>query len=149
MFSLNGLKKINDLDPVCHISFYEADAFARWKNRKLPSEFELEFLLKNQVIEGNFLEDKNFEPILPNSTNKKVDQIFGDVWEWTRSNYLPYEGFSSWKGPAGEYNEKFMCNQFVLKGGSCLTPKSHIRPSYRNFYYPYDRWQFGGLRLSK
>ena len=148
MFSLNGLKKINDLDPVCHISFYEADAFARWKKKKLPSEFELEFLLKSQKCKGNFLEEKNYEPLFSKYSDQKINQIYGDVWEWTRSNYLPYDGFTSWKGPAGEYNGKFMCNQFVLKGGSCITPKSHIRSSYRNFFYPHDRWQFSGLRLS-
>ena len=149
MFSLNGLKKISDLDPVCHISFYEADAFARWKKKRLPSEFELEYLLKKQVCNGNFLEDKKFEPIFSSFGSDEVEQIYGDVWEWTRTNYLPYEGFNSWRGAAGEYNEKFMCNQFVLKGGSCVTPRSHIRSSYRNFYYPYDRWQFSGLRLSQ
>jgi len=149
MFTLNGLKKINDLDPVCHISFYEADAFARWSKKRLPTEFELESLLKKKKIKGNFLEDKKFEPTYNENKTELVNQIYGDVWEWTSSNYSPYAGFEKWKGSIGEYNGKFMCNQFVLKGGSCVTPISHIRASYRNFYYPSDRWQFSGLRLVK
>ena len=148
-FSLNGVKEIDEYAPVSHISFYEADAFARWKNKRLPSEFEIEYFLKKNNINGNFLESKNLEPQTLGNSSNSVNQLYGDVWEWTSTNYHPYEGYRTWEGPVGEYNGKFMCNQFVLKGGSCVTPIKHIRSSYRNFFYPYDRWQFNGLRLAE
>lgn len=148
LFTLNGIQKINDYSPVSNISYYEAFAYAKWRNKRLPTEFELEYLLSKSKLDGNFLEQGFFEPI-PISSQESVSQLYGDLWEWTSSNYVPYEGFESWDEELGEYNSKFMCNQFVLKGGSCITPKEHIRPSYRNFYYPSDRWQFSGFRLAE
>ena len=133
---------------MSNISYYEAFAYAKWRNKRLPTEFELEYLLSKSKLDGNFLEQSFFEPI-PISSQESVSQLYGDLWEWTSSNYVPYEGFESWDEELGEYNSKFMCNQFVLKGGSCITPKEHIRPSYRNFYYPSDRWQFSGFRLAE
>ncbi len=147
-FTLNGVKKIKDDYPVSNISFYEADAYARWKNMRLPSEFEIEHLLKRKISGGNFMESKIFEPILGDYDNS-VNNLWGNQWEWTNSFYLPYKGFKTWDGHLSEYNGKFMFNQIVLKGGSCLTPKSHFRPSYRNFFYPTDRWVCNGFRLVK
>ena len=147
-FTLNGVKKIRDDFPVSNISFYEADAFAKWKNMRLPSEFEMEYLIKNNISSGNFMESGIFEPTL--DTEKNVfKNLWGNQWEWTNSFYLPYKGFKTWDGHLSEYNGKFMFNQIVLKGGSCLTPKSHFRPSYRNFFYPTDRWVCNGFRLVK
>ena len=144
-FTLNGINKIDDFQPVSHISFYEADAYARYKNKRLPSEFELELALKKNKIEGNFLENKIFEPVVD---NEETDSFYGNLWMWTNSNYTQYKDYKPFDGFFSEYNGKFMCNQFVLKGGSCITPKSHLRPSYRNFYYPDNRWQFSGMRLA-
>lgn len=148
-FTLNGVQKINDLDPVCHISFFEADAFATWKKKRIPTECEIEFILKKQKLDGNFVEKKRFEAINTRSCTNEMDQFFGNVWEWSSSNYVGYENFKTWNDSIGEYNGKFMCNQFVLKGGSAFTPKSHIRASYRNFFYPSDRWQLSGFRLAE
>ena len=114
----------------------------------MPTEYELEYLLSKLNLDGNFLENNNFEP-LQNFSKDSVSQLYGDLWEWTSSNYIPYEGYKSWEGGLSEYNSKFMCNQFVLKGGSCITPKDHIRKSYRNFYFPHDRWQYSGFRLAE
>ena len=142
-FTLNGLKKIEDDKPVSHISFYEANAYANYKNKRLPSEFELEFFLKKSKKEGNFMDNKIYQEI-----EEEKDYIYGKLWAWSNSNYTPYKKYKPYEGNLGEYNNKFMCNQFVLKGGSHSTPKSHVRASYRNFYYPNDRWQFSGVRLA-
>ena len=145
-FCLTGIEKVDNDHPVSHISFYEADAFCRFKRKRLPTEFEMEFFLKNNKIEGNFLENRYYRPL--NLNNKRKNNCYGNLWSWTSSNYTPYDGYVSFEDDLEEYNKKFMCNQFVLKGGSFATPKNHIRSSYRNFYYPSDRWQFSGLRLA-
>lgn len=149
IFTMGGLKKIDLSQPVCHLSFYEAEAFARWAGGRLPSEFEWEIASKGQNIEGNFVDNGNFHPVAAASSNGTIRQMYGDVWEWTRSPYTPYPGYNPPPGALGEYNGKFMCNQIVLRGGSCATSKSHIRNSYRNFFPPDSRWQFMGLRLAK
>ena len=148
LFSLNGVEKINMHSPVSHVSFYEAMAFARYKNTTLPTEFELEYVLKMSKKSGNFLENKVFKEHSYTS-ERFFDNFYGNLWVWSASPYLPYKNYSSYKESLSEYNGKFMCNQFVLKGGSFATPTSHIRATYRNFYYPHDRWQFAGLRLKK
>jgi ergothioneine biosynthesis protein EgtB len=148
-FSLGGLKELDLSQPVCHISFYEAEAFSRWAGARLPSEFEWEIASKDIKIAGNFVDNGNFHPVSTESGNSNLSQMYGDVWEWTRSPYLSYPGYETPPGALGEYNGKFMCNQMVLRGGSCATSKSHIRNSYRNFFPPDARWQFMGLRLSK
>ena len=142
-FTLNGVKKIDNDKPVSHISFYEADAYARYKNKRLPSEFELEYYLKQFSKKGNFLENKIYHEVEEDSEN-----VYGNLWVWTNSNYVPYKKYKPYEGNLGEYNNKFMCNQFVLKGGSHSTSKNHIRASYRNFFYPSDTWQFCGVRLA-
>lgn len=149
LFTLGGLKKIDLNQPVCHLSFYEAEAFARWAGGRLPGEYEWEIASKGQKIEGNFVDNGNFHPVAATNSNGTIQQMYGDVWEWTRSPYSPYPGYNPPPGALGEYNGKFMCNQIVLRGGSCATSKSHIRNSYRNFFPPDSRWQFMGLRLAK
>ena len=151
-YTLSGLKELNYEQPVCHLSGYEADAYARWKKCRLPTEFEWEVFssfIKNKVrVNQNtqFLESELFHPSVERESN---GDICGKVWQWTSSAYSPYPGFETESGAIGEYNGKFMCNQLVLKGGSCVTSRNHYRDSYRNFFYPRDQWQFSGLRLAK
>jgi ergothioneine biosynthesis protein EgtB len=142
-----GTKEINLAEPVCHISFYEADAYARGSGARLPTEQEWEIAVLRTPSQGTFLEDNLFRP--QPALDEEFQQAFGDVWEWTASPYIGYPGFQSASGALGEYNGKFMCNQFVLRGGCCATHASHIRATYRNFFPPHTRWQFSGLRLAK
>ena len=147
-FGLDGLHPLNLDAPVAHLSLYEADAYASWADSRLPSELEWEVAATGHTSPGNFAEQGVLSP-LPAPGESGIQQLLGDLWEWTRSAYQPYPGFRAASGPLGEYNGKFMCNQMVLRGGSCVTPGDHIRPSYRNFFYPHMRWQFGGLRLAR
>ena len=148
IFTFRGLEKIKDDMPVSHISFYEAQAYANFKKSRLPSEFELEAALQNSKGDGNLSETGFFSEISYKNTRYK-NCFFGNLWTWTSSNYNAYKNYKPFENKLAEYNSKFMCNQFVLKGGSFATPKDHIRASYRNFYYPSDRWQFCGLRLAE
>jgi ergothioneine biosynthesis protein EgtB len=149
-YTLGGLRPLDLHAPVCHISGYEADAYARWSGNRLLTEPEWEVMASTQEIEGNFVESGNLHPLGAQSTGSpsSVRQVYGDTWEWTQSSYAAYPGFRAFGGQLGEYNGKFMANQLVLRGGSCVTPASHIRPTYRNFFYPGDRWQFSGIRLA-
>lgn len=146
--SLYGLLPVALASPVTHVSFYEAEAFARWAGKRLPTEFEWEVASARLPVQGNMLPRDRLHPEPAKRGTGEPQQMFGDVWEWTGSAYLPYPGFKPVEGAVGEYNGKFMCNQFVLKGGSCVTPEGQIRRSYRNFFYPHQRWQFTGLRLA-
>ncbi|MFO1204822.1 MAG: ergothioneine biosynthesis protein EgtB [Burkholderiales bacterium] len=143
--TLGGMRPLKLDEPVCHVSFYEADAYARWAGRRLPREEELETMLVTQPVDGNCVESGLLQP---RAAADGDGQWYGDVWEWTRSSYAPYPGFVPLAGSLGEYNGKFMANQMVLRGGSCVTPQSHLRESYRNFFYPHDRWPFAGIRLA-
>jgi ergothioneine biosynthesis protein EgtB len=147
-YSLAGQVPLAESEPVCHVSFFEADAFARWSGRRLPTEAEWEIAAAGQPVEGNLAESGRFHVEASASCGGDVQQLFGDVWEWTASPYLGYPGYHPPPGAVGEYNGKFMCNQFVLRGGSCVTPRSHLRASYRNFFPPDARWQFAGIRLA-
>lgn len=151
-FGLDGLRELEKSAPVCHVSYYEAEAFARWAGARLPSEAEWESAAAWQ-------KQNSIETVLPDAARAirprpaegraRIRQLFGEVWQWTGSAFLPYPGFRAAAGAVGEYNGKFMSSQFVLKGGSCVTPRGHTRPSYRNFFYPHQRWQFTGVRLAK
>jgi ergothioneine biosynthesis protein EgtB len=196
-YTLSGFRPVDPNEPVTHVSYFEADAFANWSGARLPTEFEWERAVANIDIDGNFVETEAFHPLpsLPRSARASLpagesggrradvamqpsptgrgghrprvtwesgreavgeapgqgnlQQMFGDVWEWTRSSYSPYPGYRAAPGALGEYNGKFMCNQYVLRGGSCATSRTHIRRTYRNFFQPEKRWQFTGIRLAR
>jgi ergothioneine biosynthesis protein EgtB len=176
-FTLSGFRGVDPNEPVTHVSYFEADAFANWSSARLPTEFEWERVAQDELIAGNFVESERFHPapanaVIPSDSrgiplhnlkvtsrdpsiplrsarDDKLHQLFGDVWEWTRSSYSPYPGYRAAPGALGEYNGKFMCNQYVLRGGSCATSRSHIRTTYRNFFQPEKRWQFTGIRLAR
>jgi len=150
-FTLSGLRLVDPSEPVTHVSYFETDAYANWAGARLPTEFEWERASLDCPLEGNFVEDQSFHPrpMSRSGNDLQLDQMFGDVWEWTRSAYSPYPGYRAAPGALGEYNGKFMCNQYVLRGGSCATSRTHIRRSYRNFFQPEKRWQFTGIRLAR
>jgi ergothioneine biosynthesis protein EgtB len=147
-YRLSGLLPLEPTAPVTHVSFYEADAYARWAGERLPKEHEWEHAAGEQPMLGNFVESEYLHPVGAGADGKRLAQLFGDTWEWTASPYCAYPGYQPLPGTLGEYNGKFMSNQLVLRGGSCATPADHIRPTYRNFFYPADRWQFTGIRLA-
>ena len=149
-FTLSGFRRVDESEPVTHVSYFEADAYANWAGARLPTEFEWERVTAPLPIAGNFVDDERFHPAPASaSDNGALQQIYGDVWEWTRSAYLPYPGYRAGPGALGEYNGKFMCNQMVLRGGSCATSRNHVRATYRNFFQPEKRWQFTGIRLAR
>ncbi len=153
-FTLTGLHEVIADQPVCHVSYFEADAFARWSKARLPTEAEWETAAAEVNVEGNLADiilerDAAFHPAVKPLSDDLPSQVFGDVWEWTASPYTAYPGYEPPVGAMGEYNGKFMCNQYVLRGGSCATSSNHIRRTYRNFFPPEARWQFSGIRLAR
>ncbi|MDQ3270339.1 MAG: ergothioneine biosynthesis protein EgtB [Pseudomonadota bacterium] len=149
-FTLGGMRELDPHAPVCHLSYFEADAFARWAGARLPTEAEWEQAAAPRPLEGRFADAGVFQPqASPAASGDGPRQMFGDVWEWTSTAYTAYPGFRTLPGSLGEYNGKFMCGQWILRGGSCATPADHVRATYRNFFYPPDRWQFSGLRLAR
>jgi len=152
-FGLHGLLPLQASAPVCHVSLFEADAYARWAGARLPTEAEWEVAATGHPVAGNFIESGSLEPRPAHVTNPAAgdaaSQLFGDVWEWTQSDYAAYPGYRPAAGAIGEYNGKFMCNQYVLRGGSCISPRSHLRATYRNFFPASARWQFTGIRLAR
>ena len=150
-FTLSGMRRVDEAEPVTHVSYFEADAYANWAGARLPTEFEWERAAAALPVAGNFVENERFHPqgAVDQGQDRHLSQMFGDVWEWTRSSYSPYPGYRAAPGALGEYNGKFMCNQYVLRGGSCATSRTHIRPTYRNFFQPEKRWQFTGIRLAR
>lgn len=149
VYTHSGMMPLDLSAPVCHVSYYEAQAFAHWKGCRLPTEGEWEVAARQEPLRGIFMEDGEYEPLPSDDEHELFSQIHGTVWEWTQSAFLPYPRFEKFQHGLSEYNEKFMCNQFVLRGGSSLTPRRHYRPTYRNFYYPHMRWQCAGIRLAK
>ncbi|ROR31990.1 ergothioneine biosynthesis protein EgtB [Inmirania thermothiophila] len=147
VYTLGGVRPLAADEPVAHLSFYEADAYARWAGARLPTEAEWEVVARETAPEGNFVEDDHLHPV-PVAEGAGVRGIWGQVWEWTASPYRPYPGFRPLAGSLGEYNAKFMANQMVCRGGSCLTSRTHVRATYRNFFYGHDRWQMTGMRLA-
>lgn len=148
-YTMGGVQKVNPAEPVTHVSYYEADAYARWADARLPTEQEWEVAAEGLSYEGNFVEQGNYHSQPMAEDGDGLKQMFGDVWEWTMSSYEPYPGYEPLPGALGEYNGKFMCSQYVLRGGSCATSQTHIRKTYRNFFYPDARWQFNGFRLAR
>lgn len=148
LMTLAGMRPLNPAESVCHVSYYEADAYATWAGKRLPTEAEWEQVAAGRPIEGHFVDDGWLHP-RPAGRAAGPKQLFGDVWEWTGSAYLPYPGYRAAAGALGEYNGKFMCNQMVMRGGSCATSRDHVRATYRNFFYPNERWQFKGFRLAE
>jgi ergothioneine biosynthesis protein EgtB len=151
IFTLGGMRDLDPNQPVCHVSFFEAAAYARWARARLPEEVEWEVALREQPVTGNFVESGALHPVPAGrrEESEPIRQGYGDVWEWTRSSYAPYPGYEATFDALGEYNGKFMCNQYVLRGGSCATSQSHVRLTYRNFFSPAKRWQFTGIRLAR
>ncbi|MHC5010604.1 MAG: ergothioneine biosynthesis protein EgtB [Planctomycetota bacterium] len=148
-FGLTGYGPVDLEAPVCHLSYFEADAFASWAGARLPTEAEWETAAEGLPIRGNFVENGRFAPEPEVEAGEGLRQMYGDVWEWTASPYEPYPGYRPVEGALGEYNGKFMCNQYVLRGGCCVTPADHVRRTYRNFYGPHTRWHFSGIRLAR
>jgi ergothioneine biosynthesis protein EgtB len=150
-FTLGGQQPLVPAEPVCHVSYYEADAYARWAGARLPSESEWEAAADTSALGGHFLDSGRFHPAAKPAADDTgpLFHLYGNVWQWTASPYVGYPGYRPPSGALGEYNAKFTCNQFVLRGASCATPRSHARPTYRNFFPPEARWQFTGLRLAR